>query len=258
MEAPGSGDPIRSWGRLQHEGKTLWWPIMARNKKSVSINLRAAEGQELERIRGWGKKVVMVLNKADILDSDAALEEIRTFVLQHATQVLGTTPEFFPVSARTGQQARAAADPAESQRLWDASRLQVRQTQQANKGMQLPPVDDSVQRTQVTTSVQVAGNEPRAHRAMLAADSGMQFMKYHLATLNVPPNTPPANLFNQVYADSVSRMRDMWNVPEYARLIDIENTNVNAALNGAKDPEQALDDIATEQQEVLESSGGGL
>jgi multiple sugar transport system substrate-binding protein len=64
--------------------------------------------------------------------------------------------------------------------------------------------------------------------------------------------------FNQVYADSVSRLRDMWNVPEYARLIDIENTNVNAALNGAKDTEDALDDIAKEQQEVLDSSGGGL
>ena len=50
----------------------------------------------------------------------------------------------------------------------------------------------------------------------------------------------------------------MWNVPEYARLIDIENTNVNAALNGAKDPEDALDDIAKEQQDVLDSGGGGL
>lgn len=49
IEAPCSGDPIRNWGRLQHEGKTLWWPIMARNKKSVSINLREAEGQELAR-----------------------------------------------------------------------------------------------------------------------------------------------------------------------------------------------------------------
>jgi multiple sugar transport system substrate-binding protein len=66
-----------------------------------------------------------------------------------------------------------------------------------------------------------------------------------------------AGPFNQVYADSVSRMRDMWNVPEYAKLVDIENTNVNAALNGAKDPEEALDDIATEQQEVLDSGGGG-
>jgi multiple sugar transport system substrate-binding protein len=63
--------------------------------------------------------------------------------------------------------------------------------------------------------------------------------------------------FNQVYADSVSRLRDMWNVPEYAQLIDIENTNVNAALNGAKDPKEALDEIATEQQDVLDSSGGG-
>src|SRR3546814_9149790 len=59
--------------------------------------------------------------------------------------------------------------------------------------------------------------------------------------------------FNQVYTDSVPRMRDMWNVPEYARLIDIENTNVNAALNGVKDPAEALDDIASQQQQVLDS-----
>lgn len=72
------------------------------------------------------------------------------------------------------------------------------------------------------------------------------------------PEFLEAGPFNQVYADSVSRMRDMWNVPEYARLVDIENTNVNAALNGAKDPEEALDDIAEQQQEVLDSSGGGL
>ena len=72
------------------------------------------------------------------------------------------------------------------------------------------------------------------------------------------PEFLEAGPFNQVYADSVSRMRDMWNVPEYAQLIDIENTNVNAALNGAKDPEEALDDIAEQQQQVLDSSGGGL
>ncbi|WP_206715303.1 extracellular solute-binding protein [Cellulosimicrobium arenosum] len=64
--------------------------------------------------------------------------------------------------------------------------------------------------------------------------------------------------YNQVFTDSVPRMRDMWNVPEYAQLIDIENTSVNAALNGVKGPEEALDDIATEQQDVLDSSGGGL
>ena len=72
------------------------------------------------------------------------------------------------------------------------------------------------------------------------------------------PEFLEAGPFNQVYADSVSRMRDMWNVPEYAQLIDIENTNVNAALNGAKDPEEALDDIAEQQQQGLASWGGGV
>lgn len=72
------------------------------------------------------------------------------------------------------------------------------------------------------------------------------------------PEFLEAGPFNQVYADSVPRMRDMWNVPEYAQLVDIENTNVNAALNGAKDPEEALDDIAEQQQDVLDSSGDGL
>ena len=71
-----------------------------------------------------------------------------------------------------------------------------------------------------------------------------------------------AGPFNKVYADSVPRMRDMWNVPQYARLVDIENTSVNAALNGAKKPSDALNDIAREQQAVLDSSGkkggGGL
>ncbi len=70
------------------------------------------------------------------------------------------------------------------------------------------------------------------------------------------PEFLEAGPFNQVYADSVSRLRDLWNVPEYARLIDIMNTNVNAALNGAKDPGDALDEIAEQQQEVLDSGGG--
>lgn len=70
------------------------------------------------------------------------------------------------------------------------------------------------------------------------------------------PEFLEAGPFNQVYADSVARMRDMWNVPEYAKLIDIENTNVNAALNGAKSPEDALNDIAEQQQSVLDGGGG--
>jgi succinyl-CoA--D-citramalate CoA-transferase len=40
---------MRVWGRHQKDGRTLWWPIIARNKKSVTLNLREEEGQELAR-----------------------------------------------------------------------------------------------------------------------------------------------------------------------------------------------------------------
>src|SRR5919202_5080934 len=49
VEPPGKGDPMRIWGRHRKEGRTLWWPIIARNKKSVTLNLREEEGQDLAR-----------------------------------------------------------------------------------------------------------------------------------------------------------------------------------------------------------------
>ena len=48
VEAPGEGDPLRKWRKL-HEGNSLWWYAQARNKKSVAINLREAEGQAVVR-----------------------------------------------------------------------------------------------------------------------------------------------------------------------------------------------------------------
>jgi crotonobetainyl-CoA:carnitine CoA-transferase CaiB-like acyl-CoA transferase len=45
IEPPGEGDPMRQWGR----GQPVWWDVIARNKKSVSINLRVPEGQALAR-----------------------------------------------------------------------------------------------------------------------------------------------------------------------------------------------------------------
>lgn len=49
VEPPGSGDPMRDWGREKPHGRSLWWPVLARNKKSVTLNLRTAEGQALAR-----------------------------------------------------------------------------------------------------------------------------------------------------------------------------------------------------------------
>ncbi|MGW1771426.1 CaiB/BaiF CoA transferase family protein [Streptomyces sp. NPDC002104] len=47
LEDPGHGDPMRQWGRERPYGKSLWWPVVARNKKSVTCNLRREEGQDL-------------------------------------------------------------------------------------------------------------------------------------------------------------------------------------------------------------------
>lgn len=49
IEPPGQGDPMREWGREKAHGMSLWWPVVARNKKSVTLNLREAEGQAIAR-----------------------------------------------------------------------------------------------------------------------------------------------------------------------------------------------------------------
>jgi crotonobetainyl-CoA:carnitine CoA-transferase CaiB-like acyl-CoA transferase len=49
VEAPGKGDAMRDWGRLRHNDRSMWWSIIARNKRSVTLNLRVEEGQEVAR-----------------------------------------------------------------------------------------------------------------------------------------------------------------------------------------------------------------
>jgi succinyl-CoA---D-citramalate CoA-transferase len=48
IEPPDGGDPLRQWRKL-HKGTSLWWYVQARNKKSVTANLRLPEGQEIVR-----------------------------------------------------------------------------------------------------------------------------------------------------------------------------------------------------------------
>jgi formyl-CoA transferase len=48
IEAPEGGDQIRQW-RQVYQGTSLWWYVQARNKKSLTVNLRAPEGQEIVR-----------------------------------------------------------------------------------------------------------------------------------------------------------------------------------------------------------------
>jgi formyl-CoA transferase len=49
IEPPVHGDPMREWGREKAGGRSLWWPVVARGKKSVAIDLRMRGGQQLAR-----------------------------------------------------------------------------------------------------------------------------------------------------------------------------------------------------------------
>ncbi len=47
IEPPGQGDPMRVWGRQQEGEPSLWWPVVARNKKAITLDLRQPDGQAL-------------------------------------------------------------------------------------------------------------------------------------------------------------------------------------------------------------------
>ena len=48
IEPPGEGDPLRKW-RLLHNGTSVWWQVQSRNKRSVVLDLRQAEGRDIVR-----------------------------------------------------------------------------------------------------------------------------------------------------------------------------------------------------------------
>jgi formyl-CoA transferase len=48
IEAPGGGDPLRGW-RLVKNGTSVWWQVQSRNKRSIALDLRAPEGQDIAR-----------------------------------------------------------------------------------------------------------------------------------------------------------------------------------------------------------------
>lgn len=75
VEDPARGDPMRQWGREKPHGKSLWWPVVARNKRSITLNLRSEDGQALLRRL--------------IADSDVLLENFRPGTLER----WGLSPE---------------------------------------------------------------------------------------------------------------------------------------------------------------------
>ncbi|MFZ4528546.1 MAG: CaiB/BaiF CoA transferase family protein [Undibacterium curvum] len=67
IEAPDAGDPLRQW-RVLKDGTSLWWSVQARNKKSLTLNMKSDEGQQIARQLA--------------LDADIIIENYRPGVLE--------------------------------------------------------------------------------------------------------------------------------------------------------------------------------
>jgi small GTP-binding protein len=84
-----------------------------------------SEREFMETIQDWGKKIVVIINKVDLLRDDAAVQQVTDFVRANIERLLGFSPDVFPVSALLAQQAKALGErnPDERARLWAASRF---------------------------------------------------------------------------------------------------------------------------------------
>jgi small GTP-binding protein len=74
----------------------------------------------LAAIQEWGKKIVIVLNKVDLLEP-SEVDQVIGFISENTRDLLGFTPEIFPVSSRLAQRARNGA----GDEVWQASRFEA-------------------------------------------------------------------------------------------------------------------------------------
>ncbi len=154
----------------------------------------------LEHIRDWGKKVVVVINKIDILETGTAVEEVTDFVADNAHQLLGTTPEIFPLSSRLALRARRNGEldenawqqsgfPAFQRYVLDtlnqAGRVRLKLLNPLGVGLKMARDYDALanERLQVLQGDLEALNVVEQHTALYREDMASEFGR-HLAKID--------------------------------------------------------------------------
>jgi small GTP-binding protein len=125
----------------------------------------------LETIRGWGKKIVIVVNKVDIFQRPEELEEVLTFVRASSQRLLGITPEIFTVSSRLAMRAKQG-EPT----VWTASRFEALERY-------IRETLDQGSRFRLKLANPVGVGQALAHRYATIADERLALLKEDLALL---------------------------------------------------------------------------
>lgn len=118
VDTPGTNAVIREHERIT----TRFMPRadMVLFITSADRPFTESERNFLEKVRDWGKKLVVIINKIDIFENEDELNEVIAFVRDNSTSLLGLTPEIFPVSARHALRAKQG-EP----QWWSGSRFEA-------------------------------------------------------------------------------------------------------------------------------------
>jgi small GTP-binding protein len=127
----------------------------------------------VELIRNWGKKIVAVVNKADLLDSEVAREKVLSFVTSHLKEVVGTDPKVFLVSSRLAKEARKNNDLVQ----WEESGMQ-----EIEQFLQRSFTEKERVRLKLTTPLQVS--ERLAERYLTALEEQKRLLVGDLETVH--------------------------------------------------------------------------
>lgn len=128
------------------------------------------------RIREWGKKVVFVINKIDILEGPAEVEHIVEFVTTNAREMIRRAPTVFAVSSRQARQAKETFDADERTRLWAASRFGPLETY-------ILKTLDERQRLRLKLSSPLGVAQRLTERYLAVADARKTLLKEDVATV---------------------------------------------------------------------------
>ena len=125
----------------------------------------------LQSIRDWGKKIVIIVNKADIFTTAGELDEVLDFVGDASRRLLGITPEVFPVSARLALRAKQG-EPA----VWGDSRFEALERY-------IRAALDQGNRFRLKLANPIGVGQALAHRYATIADERLQLLADDLALL---------------------------------------------------------------------------